>query len=149
MAMYEPPFRDEDDSGSAASYTTELSSDLEHDRLGDAVETFLRRVGLPSEAIAGMRHSPGWPIMEKLAPTLAYDNAAMGDTLVPVDIAARVKVPSLCLAGGASPEFLRYGATTLASVIPGASFAILEDQTHDVSAEVIAPHLTRFFTDGT
>ncbi|MEO7146381.1 MAG: alpha/beta hydrolase, partial [Terrimesophilobacter sp.] len=39
MALYEPPFRDADDSGSAAAYTADLSAALDHDRWGDAVET--------------------------------------------------------------------------------------------------------------
>jgi hypothetical protein len=39
---------------------------------------------LPPEMIEGMRQSPEWPIMEAVAPTLAYENAVMGDGAMPV-----------------------------------------------------------------
>lgn len=146
LALYEPPFAPEDEAGAADDYTSALTAALSSGDRGAAVEAFLRRVGMPPEAIAGMRQAPMWSGMEAIAPTLAYDNAAMGDSCVPADLAARVRVPSLCMAGGASPESLQYGARALAELIPNAAMEVLENQTHDVSAEVIGPVLARFFS---
>lgn len=78
---------------------------------------------------------------------MAYDDAAMGDSTVPVVLAQRVLAPVLTLARGASPAFLQYGAKALANAIPVASEADIEGQTHDVSAEALAPHLIAFFSN--
>ena len=96
-----------------------------------------------------MRHSPTWPATEGLAPTLAYDDAIMGDGTVPVSLAKRVLIPTLTLAGGASPASLRYGAEELATVIPNAHMEVIEGQTHAVTGDAIAPHLVAFFSERT
>jgi pimeloyl-ACP methyl ester carboxylesterase len=70
----------------------------------------------------------------------------MGDSAVPVHRAGRIRVPSLVLVGGASPEFLRYGGERVAAAIPHADVVVLEGQTHDVAAEAVAPQLVDFFT---
>ncbi len=77
--------------------------------------------------------------MEAASHTLAYDHAAiLGDeAAVPRDIAARVKIPTLVMAGGASLPFMRKTAETLKSIMPYARLRILEDQTHEVSPAVL------------
>lgn len=84
LALYEPPFTFGDDARKESeAYTNSLNELLSADRRVDAVELFMKKVGVPSEAIAGMRQSPMWSTSEALAPTLAYDNAIMGDSSVP------------------------------------------------------------------
>ncbi len=119
----------------------ELTEALAHDDRGAAVEAFLRRVGMPPEAVAGMRHSPGWAGMEALAPTLAYDDAAMGDSRVPALDGLRAAV--LALAGGGSPGFLQYGARTVAEAA-GGRFELLPNETHDISPAAAAAALVPF-----
>ena len=65
---------------------------------------------------------------------------------VPVAVAAGLGIPTLALVGGASPDFLSYGVRTLADVVPGARFEVVEGQTHDVAADAVAPHLLEFFS---
>jgi pimeloyl-ACP methyl ester carboxylesterase len=93
-------------------------------------------------------HNPIWSVFEAVAPTLAYDHTALlgDDAAVPVEKAARVTVPALVMAGDASYPFMLETAVTLATAIPNASYITLEGQTHEVSAEVLAPVLIRFFT---
>lgn len=81
---------------------------LDAGRPGEAMALFMRTVGVPEEAIAGMRRSPGWPGMEALAPTLVYDALVMGDSTVPENLAS-VRVPTLILTSGNSGP----GRTTL------------------------------------
>ncbi|MFF1573539.1 alpha/beta fold hydrolase [Leifsonia sp. NPDC058292] len=145
VALYEPPFMPEPAVAAAAAYTEELSAALDRGHAGEAAALFFRRVGMPAEAVEGMRHSPGWPAIEAIAPTLAYDDAAMGDSRVPTAVAARVGVPVLTLAGGSSPDFLRYGATGVADAAPNGRFDIVGGQTHDIQASAVAPHLKGFF----
>jgi pimeloyl-ACP methyl ester carboxylesterase len=145
IALYEPPYLPDPALPAAARYTSELAEVLGDGRRADAIALFMRRVGVPEQAIEGMRHSPGWRATEALAPTLAYDDAAMGDSRIPAELAQGIRVPTVTLAGGASPEFLRFGAHGVAAAVPGARFDVVEGQTHDISAEAVAPHLTAFF----
>jgi pimeloyl-ACP methyl ester carboxylesterase len=142
LALYEPPFL-----GPKQDYTRELAELLAAGRRGDAVERFMTLVGMPSQAIAGMRGGPAWPMFEAIAPTLAYDDAALGDGSVPQDEAAMVKVPTILLDGGASPTMLRDAAAAVAEAIPQARRQTLAGQTHDVSPDALAPVLIEFLAD--
>ena len=64
-------------------------------RRGDAVELFLRLTGLGEAVIEGARRSPMWAAMESMAPSLAYDDAVMGDGSVPREMLAGIGVPVL------------------------------------------------------
>ena len=55
--------------------------------------------------------------------------------------------PTLVLAGGESPPFMRETAWALADVIPEAQSRILEGQEHNVAPEALAPVLEEFFKD--
>ncbi|MFB4169281.1 alpha/beta fold hydrolase [Virgibacillus sp. JSM 102003] len=146
LAVYEPPFTFGDDARKAAeSYTNSLNELLSVDRRGDAVELFMKKVGMPPEAIAGMRQSPMWSASEALAPTLAYDNAIMGDGSVPIDDAKAAKILTLVLDGGNSPAFMHEAADVLSEELPSVQRSTLEGQTHDVAPEVLAPILKKFF----
>ena len=95
LVMWEPPFRlDAEGQLAAKEYTKELTDLLAEDRRGDALALFMGMVGVPAEMIDGMRQSEYWPVGERMAPTLAYDGAVMGDSAVPDRFAAdRVSHP--------------------------------------------------------
>lgn len=152
LAMYEAPY--DDDAGAAETwktYRTNLDKAIAEDRRGDAAELFMQLVGVPEQAIAGMKSSPMWAGMEKVAPTLRYDAAAMGDDRsVPVDAAAKVIAQTLVVDGGASLQtmpFMRASADKLAKAMPNAVRKTVEGQSHDVDPKVLAPILIEFFTD--
>ena len=111
---------------------------------GDAVELFFSWVGMPDEAVAQMRNSPVWPALEAIAPTIAYDNAVMGDGTVPHEKAGRIEIPTLVIAGSLSSEELRHAAQTVARAIPRARYRDLEGQSHAASPETLAPLLKEF-----
>ncbi len=149
LAMYEAPYN----SGPGADkpwkdYRKQLAEFLAEGRRGDAVGLFMQFVGTPAEQVNGMRSAPSWPMFEAVAPTLAYDAAAMGsDRAVPVERAARVSVPALVLDGGANLAYIPFmhaTAAALAKAIPGAEQRTLEGQTHDVNPQVLAPVLVEF-----
>ena len=148
LALYEPPFNSGDENARQASenYTRHLTALLIEGRRGDAVALAMITWGAPAEAIAGMRQTPIWSLFESVAPTLAYDNAIMGDGSVPTERLASLTVPTLVIDGGASPAFLQNAAQVVAHALPTAKLRTLEDQTHDVAPEVLAPVLEKFFT---
>ncbi|WP_369249343.1 alpha/beta fold hydrolase [Streptomyces sp. R41] len=146
VAVYETPFAVHEGGGKERrEYTERLTELLGQDRRGNAVELFMTLAGTPPEMIAGARQSSAWPDMEAIAPTLAYDNAAMGDGLVPRDRLASVAVPVFSVAGGASPEWLREAARAIAEAAPEGSYRTLDGQTHMVDPQALAPLLTEFF----
>ena len=116
-------------------------------RRGDAVALFMSLLGALADQIEGMRQHPMWPMWEAVAPTIAYDAAALGeDALVPTRRAARLAVPALIMDGGASEwSFMHHTAVALARAIPQAQHRTLKGQTHEVAAAALAPVLVEFF----
>jgi len=147
LALYEPPFNSGDEQARQASehYTRQLTALLSERRRGDAVALAMITWGAPPEAIAGMRQTSIWPLFESVAPTLAYDNAIMGDGSVPAEWLASITVPMLVIDGGASPAFMQDAAQAAAHALPNARHRTLEGQTHDVAPEALAPVLVEFF----
>lgn len=104
LALWEPPFSVDDDGPRRhREYATRLAELLAAGRRGDAVELFMKQVGLPPEFVAQARNAPWWSATEDLAHTLAYDAAVMGDSSVPTGRVASVTVPTLVMDGGAPP----------------------------------------------
>ena len=148
LAVYEVPYNDDPEAQKAwGNYIKDLTEALASNRRGDAVALFMAYVGMPAAQIEGMRHAPFWGGMEAVAPTLAYDHPAiMGkDGSIPVERAARVRVPTLVMNGGSGASFMLETARTLSRTIPGARLRTLEGQTHDVHPEALAPVLAEFF----
>jgi pimeloyl-ACP methyl ester carboxylesterase len=148
LAIYEAPYNDAPEAWEAwGQYIAELTGALATDRRSDAVALFMKYVGIPADRIDGMRRTPVWPVLEALAPTLAYDHTAIlgKDASVPGERASTVTVPTLVMSGGASYPFMRETARTLSQAIPRAQLRTLEAQTHDVDVRVLTPVLMEFF----
>lgn len=153
VSAYEPPLAiDASRPVTVENYLEQLDALLAANRRGDAVELFMQLVGTPAEMVAGMRQSPAWPTFESIAPTLHYDgiiveNPALRQSLPPAfaDELASIQAPTLVMAGGASPDWMRNAAQTIAKTTPGARYRVLEGQTHQVESASLAPALTEFF----
>ncbi len=147
LAMYEAPYNS-DPAGRQAfmQYRRQLDDLLAANRREDAAALFMSFVGTPAQQIEGMRQAPVWAMFESVAPTLAYDAAAMGqDAAVPTERAAKVTMPTLVMNGSAIP-FMLDTARALAKAIPNAQQRTLQGQTHDVDLKVLALALVEFFT---
>jgi pimeloyl-ACP methyl ester carboxylesterase len=145
LALYEPPFTAGfDDGPRVEEYTKRLHELLDAGHRGDAVALFMTNVGIPAQAIAGMRAQPGWAALEAIAPTLAYDDEVLGDGRVPRDLASTVDVPTLVLAGSASPQGIEQAAKDTSDALPKAEHRTLDGQTHDVAPGALAPVLVEF-----
>jgi len=148
-ACYEAPYVTQDWHREAAlAYTTDLHQALDEGRTDDMPALFMTLVGMPEHQVAGMRRSPVWPMFTAVAKSLTYDNAVLGypaGGAVPTELLAAITVPILAMDGGASPDFLRDPAVTIAEACPDAEHLTLEGQTHEVSPEVVGPVLAKFF----
>ena len=115
-------------------------------RRGDAVEYFQRQlVGLPEDVIVQVRGAPFRPALERIAQTLVYDATILGDQSIPSALAASIATPTLVIAGGAGPHFMRQSAEALADALPHGEVCILEDQSHELVPAVLGPVLEAFF----
>jgi pimeloyl-ACP methyl ester carboxylesterase len=146
LVIYEPPFLSEfDDAARFTTYSRQLVDLLDAGRRGDAVALFMAHVGVPAQAIAGMRGQPAaWAPLEAIAPTLAYDDRLLDGSGVPRERAAAVTVPALVVSGGASPAALQLAAKATAEAIPGGQHRTLDGQTHDVDPDALAAVVVDF-----
>lgn len=142
---WEIPYRT-DDGGRQAwlGYRARLETLLREGRRGDAVELFMTTVGVPPQAIAGMKQSPFWAGAEEIAPTLAYDAAVLGDGSVPAHRLARVGCSTLLLTGGASPPLFSAAAEAAVAALRAGEHRVLAGQIHDVEPEVLAAAVRDF-----
>jgi pimeloyl-ACP methyl ester carboxylesterase len=152
LALYEPPFVvDGSRPPLPAGYVARLTELASSGRRADAVEFFLTTaVHAPPEFVARLRAGPGWPALEAVAHTLAYDGAVMGDTMagqpLPAGPWASVTAPTLVMAGGESPDWLRHAAKAASEALPHARHRTLAGQDHAVAGDVLAPVLAEFFS---
>lgn len=145
VVLWEAPYlNDEGLLERAKQYRKNLAETLARDDRDGAVELFMRQVGLPEEMIAGMKHSPYWEIGKRLAPTLAYDAACLGNDKIPTETFKTITAKTLVLDGSKSPAFMREAAADLASAIPNAKAQTLEGQDHNVQAQALNPVLEEF-----
>ncbi|SCL14993.1 Lysophospholipase, alpha-beta hydrolase superfamily [Micromonospora rhizosphaerae] len=142
LALFEPPFQVGPHGGAKAELPDRLTELVSAGRRGDAVELFLTAaVGLPPNAVAGMRGMPEWSWMEGLAHTLAYDTTVTGDGPLPAARLGTITAPTVVVDSTGSPPWLRDAAAATASAIPGATHRSLEGGFHEVPPEHLAAEL--------
>ena len=152
FVVHDPPYSpdDADSRAEARRFAERLAGLLADDRRAEALEMFFRGVGMPEDAIAGVRSSPSWPGLLALAPTLLYDSAVMGDVerggAIPEDVAARATRAGLVLVGSESPPFMHGVSRRLAELLPEGTHRVLEGQDHVADPEPVARLVADFLT---
>ena len=148
LVLHEPPFGGSDESARLefARYAQQMAALIAGKRSGDAVAFFLSDM-LPPDALAAMKQSPAWALMEAVAPTLVYDNAVMGDGAVLTALAETVAAPTWILDGADSATFKYVAADALAKAMPRAKRKTLQGYGALVPPEVLAPVLKGLLTE--
>lgn len=140
LILYEPPLNPDE------GYPT-LPSDLgarlrelvEADDRGGAVELYQTvAVGMPEEAVVGMRSAPFRAGMEAIAHTLAYDAAVVGDRRLPTGTLAGIEAPALVICGEQSAPFMRDAAAAVAAALPAGKLVTLPGQSHGIDPDATA-----------
>jgi pimeloyl-ACP methyl ester carboxylesterase len=145
LVLADPPYtpHGENDEAAKAEYAEQAARIQELNEKGDhksSAKFFLSGYGLSDEDLEGMLQSPGGESLIDGARALPYDYAMLGDGLVPTDIAANVKVPTIILAAGAMPET----AQALVRAMPNARFQALESPVHETPAADLAEKIAGF-----
>lgn len=150
LAVYEAPFIvDDTRAPNDPGLGEEIQALVDAGRRGEAVKTFMRVVGVPAPFIALMPLLPMWKKVTGIAHTLPYDFAIVlprqqGRPL-PAGHYSSIAVPTLVIAGGKSPEYMRNAQAAIAEQVPGAELVTLKGQTHMVRAKATTPVLREFF----
>ncbi len=150
LGLYEAPFIVDDTRDPVpADYTARLDAYLEAGQKGEAVKAFMKVVGVPAAMIAIMRLTPPWRGLKRVAHTLPYDAAVMGDRQTGRPLPAghwdTVTIPTLVADGGKSDPWMRNAQRSLAAALPNPTYRTLEGQNHMVKAAALAPVLIDFF----
>jgi len=114
-----------------------------------AVTMFMRMVGVPGIGLAIMKLTPVWKKLKAVAHTLPWDLRILGDDgrgePLPAD-RWHLKVPTLVMNGGKSPEYLRNTMKNAAEVLGDVEHQELPGQTHMLKSSAVAPVLVEFFS---
>jgi pimeloyl-ACP methyl ester carboxylesterase len=149
LVLHEPPYGHDDEASkrSARELAENVRVAVAEDRRADAIKLFLTASGMPPEMAEGASRDPK---MRAVAPTMPYDFEIMGDTsrggTIPEDLVRAISIPTLVIAGGASPDFFRDTAARIAEILPNAKYVMLEGQDHGAPADVVAPVVAEFFS---
>jgi pimeloyl-ACP methyl ester carboxylesterase len=150
LALFEPPFVvDGARPPLPPDYVERLDAAVAAGRPGDAAELFLTAgVGLPAEAVAGMRDTPYWPALVAVAHTIAYDGRIVARTMsgspIPHDRWTAVTMPVLVMHGTGTMPWLITAAQALAALLPAATLQPVPGEQHSTTADVLAPALRSF-----
>jgi pimeloyl-ACP methyl ester carboxylesterase len=149
LALYEAPFIVDGSRPPVISTWDEIDQAVAADRRADALKHFMKMVGMPAIVIALMRVMPAWSKLKAVAHTLPHDGAVMrrhmrGEPL-PAGQWSGISVPTLSVAGGKSPQWMRNAMQAVAGVLRSARYHTLEGQNHMVKPKAIAPVLVEFF----
>ena len=150
LALFEPPFVVDDSRPPLpADYVERLDAAVADGHPGDAVALFMTAAaGMPAEMVEGMRHSDFWPVLEAVAPTIAYDGRIMGTTMsggpLPTDRWQDITIPTLVMHGTGTFPSIITAAQALTELLPTATLLPVDGENHDVAAEVLAPVLRDF-----
>lgn len=150
LALYEAPFIvDGSHPPISGDFLPQLNGLLASGRRGAAVRLFMKLVGVPAVFVALMRFMPSWSKLTAVAHTLPYDIILTKDKQTGQALSAErwrsVTMPTLAVAGGKSPAWMRNAMQAVADVLPNARHRTLPGQTHMVSPKALAPLLGEFF----
>jgi len=147
LAVFEAPFVvDDTKEPTAPDFPQQVQAMVDAGRPGDAVKAFMKLVGAPAPMVAIMRLTPVWKTMKRVAHTLPYDLSIVtrfeqGQPL-PAGYYDRISTPTLILAGGKSPAWMRNAQSAIADAVPGSRLETLPGQTHMLKPKTVVDVLT-------
>jgi pimeloyl-ACP methyl ester carboxylesterase len=146
VIAYEPPYVEAEGSTKGTVHHARLTEILAKGDRGGAVKYFMGpMVAVPKPIIFMMQLMPWiWGKLKKVAHTLPYDCAVMGDFVVPRERLSAIRVPTLVMNGSKTTEPLKRAAQSIAGAVPGATHRTLEGQDHNVNAAVLVSAVETF-----
>jgi pimeloyl-ACP methyl ester carboxylesterase len=152
IAVYEAPFIVDDTHAPNDPRLGDRTRELvEAGRNGDAVKLFMKTVGAPGVMVAVMRLLPVWRKLTSVAPTLPHDYQIVLDHQqgqpLPEDAYDAVSQPTLVIAGGKSPAYLKNSQAAVVAALSDGRLEELHGRTHMIKAKVTAPVVAAHLED--
>ena len=151
LAVYEAPFVvDGTYEPRPADIVEQMNDMLARGDRSRMLSTFMKMVGVPGIGLAVMKLTPVWKKLKLVAHTLPWDLRILGDDGRGEPLPANrwnVKVPTLVMSGGKSPEYLRNTMKNVAEVLGDVEYQELPGQTHMLKSSAAAPVLAEFFSE--
>ncbi|MEU0881959.1 alpha/beta hydrolase [Lentzea sp. NPDC005914] len=150
LAVYELPMVVDDTYSPRPADIVEQMNDIlaRGDRSG-MISKFMKMVGVPGIGLAIMKLTPVWKKLKLVAHTLPWDLRILGDDGRGAPLPGNrwtIKVPTLVMNGGKSPEYLRNTMKNVAEVLGDVEYQELPGQTHMLKSSAAAPVLVEFFS---
>ena len=152
LVMYEPPMLlDRNGPPPRPDYVETIEGLARDGTPGDAMAYFMAMVGMPEDQVAEFRGSPAFGAFQAVEHTLAYDGRIMepyslGEPIPPGAWSGALQ-PTLVLAGGDSPDWMKNAAQAAAAALPNGEHQVVPGQTHQFAPEALAPVLSDFLSD--
>jgi pimeloyl-ACP methyl ester carboxylesterase len=150
VIAYEPPFIVDDSRPPLpADYVEHLDELVAAGDHEGAHRYFLTAaIGLPAEFADGITQAPIWPLLEPVAPTIAYDGRISRDYMAgsaePLARFAEIAVPVLAVAGDQTEPFIIDGVRALAGQAPRSEFVPIPGGTHQIDPALVGPVYAEF-----
>jgi pimeloyl-ACP methyl ester carboxylesterase len=131
LILYEPPLLANPPGPEWANALAQMERALAANDREQVVTLFLRdAVGVPPQAIDGIRGSPAWKKQVETAATLPRETRAVSAYRLPAAQLARWKVPTTMLLGSQSQGYIKEATPLVCNAIPGCRIVTLENQGH-------------------
>jgi pimeloyl-ACP methyl ester carboxylesterase len=153
LVLYEPPLHHGRAGSDAPPPLAQKFEKLLAEGNREAViMTFMKdAVKMPDEEIRQALSSPAWPFRLAAAHTLPREGKANDALRFDPERLRSMKIPTLLLLGGNSPEPMVRATTMLQEILPNARTVILPGQQHvamETAPELLAKEVLSFLLDG-
>jgi pimeloyl-ACP methyl ester carboxylesterase len=140
LILYEPPLLANPPGPEWAKAIDQMEQALAANDREQVATIFLRdAVGVPPQAIAGIRGSPAWKKQVETAATLPRETRAVGAFRLPAAQLARWKIPTTMLLGSQTQGYIKEATPLVCNAIARCRIVTLENQGHVAMAN--APDL--------
>ena len=150
LAIYELPMVVDDTyTPRPADIVAQMDGMLARGDRSGMISKFMKMVGVPGFGLAIMKLTPVWKKLKLVAHTLPWDLRILGDDGRGRPLRTdrwKIKVPTLVMNGGKSPEYLRNTMKNVAEVLGDVEYQELPGQTHMLKSSAAAPVLVEFFS---
>ncbi|MFQ4148728.1 alpha/beta hydrolase [Arthrobacter sp. LAPM80] len=113
----------------------------------ETIEYFMK--DMPPEWLDGARHSPGWPVMTSMGPSLEPDSQSLAwaQSAPRAELFSAISARTLALVGEQTEPIMTPAAESIAANIPGAKFERIPAANHSWEPAVLAERIARFLKD--
>jgi len=147
--LYEAPYVvDDTHEPLPRTFISDMEAMVAANQRSAAVKKFMRYVGTPGVVVFVMSLLPFWKKFTAIAHTLPKDLEIIAPhhngKPFPEGKWSAITIPTLVMAGGKSPLYMRNGMRAWAAALPNSVHQTLPGQTHMVKQAVLAPALISF-----